>query len=357
MTASPGTTNHEYCRVWADPGRAAVITVAFVTVLESFRRDRCQWRLMLLAGEGVGLLQRVTWFAVLGLVVAACAPISQAESGESDEVSAYLSSVSSVQVRVDDGFDRVSEALTVSYNTREVLFSAIRDVEYQGIASSTLTLAEAISPPENYAADHEAWLAHRRLAVEKAKEITEAIEAQDLQAMFAVFTALDQDWAAIFVATHREFCLALNQDSLLCQAPDDLPGGEYGAEVYEVLRLNSLANLGLFDFFGDMSPEERSLRLDQVQPHIESNLKAGGDAIKAIDPPDEYEAEHRALIRYFDDQYANAVAITQANGERDDTTVIELFTASGIVFEAALDEMSPEYRKIAAPWVGPDPTS
>ena len=74
-----------------------MITVAFVTVLESFRRDRCQWRLMLLAGEGVGLLQRITWFAVLGLVVAACAPISQAESGESDEVSAYLSSVSGVQ--------------------------------------------------------------------------------------------------------------------------------------------------------------------------------------------------------------------------------------------------------------------
>lgn len=330
-----------------------MITVAFVTVLESFRRDRCQWCLMLLAREGVGLLQRVTWFAVLGLVVAACAPISQAESGESDEVSAYLSSVSGVQVRAE----WVSDAVAISYTTREVLFSAIRDVGYQGIASSTLILAEAISPPENYVADHEAWLAHRRLAVEKAKEITEAIEAQDLQAMFAVFTALDQDWAAIFVATHREFCLALNQDSLLCQAPDDLPGGEYGAEVYEVLRLNSLANLGLFDFFGDMSPEERSLRLDQVQPHIESNLKAGGDAIKAINPPDEYEAEHQALIRYFDDQYANAVAITQANGERDDTTVIELFTASGIVFEAALDEMSPEYRKIAAPWVGPDSTS
>lgn len=329
----------------------------FVTVLESFRRDLCCSFLMLLEREGVGLFQRVTWLAVLALVVAACAPTSQAESEASEEVSAYISSVSSVQVRVDDGFDGVSEALTVSYNTREVLFSAIRDVGYQGIASSTLILAEAISPPENYAADHEAWLAHRRLAVEKAKEITEAIEAQDLQAMFAVFTALDQDWAAIFVASHREFCLALNQNSTLCQAPDDLPGGEYGAEVYEVLRLNSLANLGLFDFFGDMSPEERSLRLDQVQPQIESNLKAGGDAMKAIDPPDEYEAEHQALIRYFDDQYANAVAITQANEERDEATIDELFTASGVVFEAALDEMSPEYREVAAPWVGPDSTS
>ena len=60
---------------------------------------------------------------------------------------------------------------------------------------------------------------------------------------------------------------------------------------------------------------------------------------------------------FFGVMAKSAVAITQANGERDDTTVIELFTASGIVFEAALDEMSPEYRKIAAPWVGPDPTS
>ena len=51
------------------------------------------------------------------------------------------------------------------------------------------------------------------------------------------------------------------------------------------------------------------------------------------------------------DQYANAVAITQANEERDEATIDELFIASGIVVEAALDEMSPEYREIAAPWV------
>ena len=162
-------------------------------------------------------------------------------------------------------------------------------------------------------ASHEAWVAQRLRATEKTAEVTDAIEVQDLQMLLGVFTALGQDWAAMLAGSDREFCLAVERNSTFCQASDDLPGGEYGAEVHEVLRLNSLASLRLFTFAVDMSPEERSLRLDQVQPRIESNLKAGGDAIKAIVPPDEYEAEHQALIPFFDDPYAHSVAITQGN--------------------------------------------
>ncbi|GMQ93654.1 MAG: hypothetical protein BMS9Abin12_1134 [Acidimicrobiia bacterium] len=300
--------------------------------------------------------RKLLWLLVFAFVLGACASTLQADSGElSDEVSTYLASVTSVESGVDDSFDRISDALANSYNTRNLLFSAFLDVGYQGVAESALTQAEAISPPEGFVADHAAWLAFRLFASEKSVEITEAIEAQDLQMMFAVFTALGQNWGAMLVGSSRDFCLAASETSNLCQAPDDLPGGEYGAEVYEALRLNILAVQGLFDFYPDMSPEERSLRLDQVQPGIESNLKAGGDAMKAIDPPDEFKAEHQALIRYYDDQYANAVAITQANKERDDATILDIFRASGVVYDVALGEMSAEYRKIAAPWVGPDP--
>lgn len=298
------------------------------------------------------------WLPIAGIVLAACAQNPPSVAVEvSDEESAYLMAVSGIQSRVDSGFDRVSDALSESYNTREVLFSAIRSAGYQGISESTLILARALHAPSEYEADHEAWLAHRQLATEKSAEISEAIDERDLQLMMAVFTELDQDWAGMLIDSRREFCLAVTQNPTLCHAPSDLPGGEYGIDVYEVLRLNSLANLGLFDFFGDMSPEERSIRLNQVQPQIEANLKAGGDAIKAINPPREYQEEHQALIRYFDDQYANAVAITQANQVGDDTAISEFFAASGVVFETALNEMSGEYQEIAAPWVGPDSNS
>ncbi|MCL1592836.1 MAG: hypothetical protein M3132_00610 [Actinomycetia bacterium] len=302
--------------------------------------------------------RKLLWLPVLALVLGACAQTQQTELGEpSDDVSAYLSSVADVESTVEDSFDQVSDALAISYNTREVMFTAIRDVGYEAVVESALTQAEAINPAEGYVADHEAWLAHRLLATEKTVELTEALDAEDLQMMFAAFSVLDQDWAAVLRVSRREFCVAVSEFSALCQAPHDLPGGDYGAEVYEVLRLNTLATFGLFNFFGDMTPEERSLRLDEVQPQIESSLRAGGDAMKAIDPPDEYEVEHQALIRFFDDQYANAVAITQANSERDDATVLELFRASGVVFDVALKEMSDEYREIAAPWIGPEPTN
>jgi len=302
----------------------------------------------------VSWVRKLVWLPVLGVGLTACALGAGDSIGQPSDEAAYLESVSDVQAGVEDGFDRVGEALASSYNTREVLFSAIRDVGYQEAATSALTLAEAIVPPEEFSDEHERWLAHRRLAVDKATEIAESIEVQDLQAMFAVFTALDQDWASIVASGHREFCLAVSQSPTFCPAPDDLPGGAYGAEVYEELRLNSLANLGLFSFFEDMSPQERSIRLEQVQPHIEANLIAGAEAMRDIDPPDEYETEHQVLIRYFDEQYANAVGITKANAEGDDAAVSQLFTASGAAFESALTQMSTEFRIIAAPWIGPE---
>lgn len=301
----------------------------------------------------MSLFRNLTGGIALSMVLAACASAVQTDTVEpSAEATAYLNSVGEIQSRIEAGFEAVGDALGRSYPTREVLFSAIHDVGYQGIGATALSLAEELTPPASFETDHADWVAHRTLATEVAPELTLAIEGGDLQAMLGVFTRIDQDWAALLEGTSRDFCLAITTGSALCPAPDDLPGGDYGAEVYETLRINTLSTFGFFNFFGDMSPEERSLRLHEVQPRIEASLKAGGEAMKAIDPPADYEREHQALITYFEDQYATAVAITAANADLDDARIRELFGKSNVTFETAQSAMSLEYREIAAPWMG-----
>ena len=295
----------------------------------------------------------IVWVSLAAFGLAACSG-EESAIGLSDEQEKYLDSIAEVQGRVDSAFESVGETLAQTYNTREVLFGALRDVGYEGVGESALVLAQTITPPPEYEQDHERWLDHRRLAVELGPELTAALDNQNIREMQEVFSALFQDWAELVTEVAPEVCRTLDQDESHCPPRDDLPGGDYGVEVYEILRRHLLRTADLFDFFGDMSPTERSLRLDDVQPRIEESLRTGGDELRALDPPSRFEDDHRTLIEFFDEQYANAIAITEANSERDTARVLQLFDASNITFAKALDKLSADYLEIAAPFVGPD---
>lgn len=304
------------------------------------------------------LIRNLAGFVALSMVLVTCGSAVQERDkvGElSDEAAAYLDSVREIQGRVDDAFDDVDDALSRSYPTREVLLSSVQAVGYAGLAGTTFSLAQELTPPPEFETDHGSWLAHRRLATQESSLLTEAIEAGDLQAMFAVFTRLDQDFGDLLAPVDRDFCLAVtNGQDVICPAGEDLPGGNYGAEVYEALRLTVLSNLGFFDFFGDMSPDERALRLEEVQPYIEANLADGGNSLEAIAAPNKYKADHQVLIAFYEDQYATAVEITMANAERDNERVLELFAKSGVTADTAASALSAEYREIAAPLFDPE---
>ena len=113
-------------------------------------RQRTAFLCLTLLGAGyMTWYRKLLWLPVLALVLGACAQTQQTELGEpSDDVSAYLSSVADVESTVEDSFDQVSDAVAISYNTREVMFTAIRDVGYEAVVESALTQAEAINPAE-----------------------------------------------------------------------------------------------------------------------------------------------------------------------------------------------------------------
>lgn len=297
----------------------------------------------------------------LGIALFASACSSATAEGSSVDPSTaaeYLAEVREIEGEYASGFADIREATTQSYATRNVLFGAVEDAGFAEAAERALSRAAATSPPPGLTRDHDTWIQYRS-AIENISEddYGQAIENGNLQELLAILTTFEQQYGSLLANTGREFCLAASIDPDLCTAGDDLPGDEYGQRIHEILRQNKLRSFGLFTFPDDMSAEERSVRLGEVQPRIESSLKAAGDAMAQITPPDEFAADHAAFLRYFEEQYGVAGAITKANAEGDDGRVLELFRESGVVAGRVAQAESSGFARISAPFRADDFTN
>lgn len=295
-------------------------------------------------------MRRTILFLGLGVAL-----FASACSSGSPDAATYLTEVGDIEDAYADGFNNIVRATTESYATRGVLFDAVGTSGFGAAAEEALSRAKAISPPASLTRDHDNWIRYRS-TIENISEIEfdQALENQDLQELVGILTIVEQEYGAFLTNVGREFCLAATIDIDLCRAGDDLPGGQYGQRVHEILRVNRLRLFGLFTFPPVMTAEERSTRLGDVQPRIESSLKSAGEAMAQIDPPEEFTADHDAFIRYFHEQYATAGAITKANAEGDDTEVLALFDESGIVADRLNRALSRDFSPIAAPFFAGD---
>ncbi len=290
----------------------------------------------------------------MAIVVSACGTGSADTAGSelSLEAEAYLEAVGKISSDFDAVVDSIDERMQQVYGTREALMTAIADAGIPGASQSGLVRAEALSPLDEFETDHQAWIELWVTSVALADELTVALENQDLQEAMAVNGAMAGSFAAVVLNATREFCLAITDSDSgdLCVAGEGLPGGQYGLDAHEALRRMILETFGLFDFPQDLSPEERAVRLNEVQPYIEKALKDTGERMAELEPPPEFESDHAAFVRFFDEQYQTAVAITAANAERDTAEVLRLFDESGVVADRLNDSLSDEYEPIAAPF-------
>jgi hypothetical protein len=296
--------------------------------------------------------------AAMAIVVSACGngSVDPTAAELSQEAEAYLDAVGEISSDFDAVLASIDERMSQVYATREALLTAVADAGIPGASQSALVRAEALSPPEEFERDHQTWIEHRIAIVGLADELTAALENQDLEEVLAVNGAMLRSFAAIVLNADREFCLAFADSDFgdLCVAGEGLPGGQYGLDAHEALRQFSLDAQGLFFFPPDLSPEERAVRLNKVQPSIEKALKDTGEKMAEFDPPSEFADDNAAFVRYFDEQYQTAVAITAANAERDTAEVLRLFEESGVVVGRLTDSLSEEYEPIAAPFFPDD---
>jgi hypothetical protein len=305
----------------------------------------------------VGIRQRggvVALIAATALVVSACGDgsVDPAAAELSQEAEAYLGAVSEISSDFGAVMGSIDERMNQVYATREALLTAVADAGIPGASENALVRADALSPPEGFQRDHEAWIEHRITIVALADELTAALDNHDLEEALAVNDAMLRSVAAILLNATRDFCLAFSESDFgdVCVAGEGVPGGQYGLDAHEALRRFTLDTQGFFDFPADLSPEERAVRLNKVQTYIENALRDAGEKMAELNPPSEFADDNAAFVRYFDEQYQTAVAITAANAERDDTEVLRLFDESGVVADRLTDSLSDEYEPIAAPF-------
>lgn len=294
----------------------------------------------------------VALVAATALVVSACGngSVDPAAAELSQEAEAYLEVVAEISDDFGAVMGSIDERMSQVYGTREALLAAIADAGIPGASQSALVRAEALSPPDELERDHQSWIEYQMAIVGLADELTGALENRDLEGVLAVNDAMLKQVSAIQLNASREFCLAFTQLDDLCRAVGGLPGGQYGLDAHEALRLFMLDTQGLFNFPPDLSPEERAVRLNEVQSYIENALKGTAETLAGLEAPPEFESDHAAFVRYFEEQHQTAISITAANAERDTAEVLRLFDESGVVLDRLTDSLSDEYEPISAPF-------
>ena len=289
------------------------------------------------------------------LVASACSSGEQVQGSQlTPETEVYLEAVAEIEDQFGEAINQVGVVLATTYNVREAIFTAVANAGFPGAAKDSLNRARTLEPPAQFGDDHLRWIDFHFNTVDLIDDLESALEERDLQKLLAVETAMRLSNGSFLSKVSREFCLSASFDIDLCRAGDDLPGGEYGKAAHEILRNYTLASEPLFDFAIDMSPDERALRLNEVQPQIEAILKSTGEALSELDPPDSFSNDHATLLRFFEEQYQTAVAITEANAVRDDAQFNELSDESRANFSRLLDGLSDDFDPIGAPFLEDD---
>lgn len=267
------------------------------------------------------------------------------------EEEAYLLRVAQAEAPWLSAISRFDNTLTGNYSTRTAFFVAINEAGLEEGARDSLEAAAELTPPDTLADDHGHWLALRGAATELAPELTQAAAVGDVLNVLAVRRGFGKAEAEFLLSIGREFCIHLDavDPAEDCPPDDSLPGGGYGTAAYEALREYAIRIGPLFLTSAGLDQGQRTQYLASVQPEIEELLLGTGDRLGELDPPTEFATDHEALLRYFDDQYAVAALITDANAIGDDATILELYAESARLFDDLQNTLSDAVRPIVNP--------
>lgn len=294
----------------------------------------------------------------LRIVVAAVVAFSALASGCSlfelspeQQEEAYLLQVAQAEAPWLAAIQRFDRTLSGSYSTRQAYVNAIADAGLGEGARDALNAARRLTPPQQLADDHKRWLEFRSAVDESAPSLAEAAANGDVLGALAVRRTLGEAEADFLLSIGRTFCLHLDAVNPASDCPPDesLPGGDYGAATYEALREYAIRAGPLFLTSNAFDDGQRTRYLAEVQPGIEMLLHDTGERLAGLEPPAEFAADHDALRRYFEEQYAVAVEITGANAVGDQNRVGLLYQQFADHLEQLQSSLSDAVRPIVDP--------
>ena len=228
---------------------------------------------------------------------------------------AYLDDVEGVAMLIGEKFAHFGELMGRVYATRGALFEALEEAGAGTAFDAGLAAMEALEPPERFRDDHALGLDGLRDFQRVDREVGQAVVDNDLVAFALANVQLGRLSVVNPLQHSSTFCLARFNDSPhLCERPDFSSSGEYGEELYSIMsRLETdvgpAVGAGQLPALND---EEILEILNAVAANALEILEQSGEDVRALDPPDGFEAGHDRLVRYLGDLLEVATTWRQA---------------------------------------------
>jgi hypothetical protein len=318
-----------------------------------------------------------TLFAMLAagvLLIAACSG-NDAQDSAPDEASeltlddrAYLGKVEQAFTRSDANFDKFGDLLAQSFASPEAILSALVEAGAGTSFDPVLEALTEIEPTERFIDDHRTFVEGVEKMVEADQAIGAAAADDDIVAFELGNVNLGLAQSAMRLELSFEACNAVPQPQQLC-TPPDLPGGEYGAALnnvmqglaagllprIEVLQESPQGAFLALTYLLRYTPEELVELYGAVEPDAMAVLADSASAVDDLEPPDELAADHERLEAWFDEASDALAALFLATGQDDGDERASLQGDLLFAFCGAADDFSPEAMALVGVFFGPPP--
>ncbi len=293
-------------------------------------------------------------FGLLALVLAACGDDDAADNDGGDgqnTVAEYEAAFRTIGERdrednegifesVDDAFANNAAEVTILARLEEALPAAIAARE------AALAEFEALTPPEQYKADHERFITVQRELLELQRAELEAVEAGDLLRR----NELADEAPAILrraVNAHSPEFLEL----VLVTEEGQLVGAVVGGLNEEELAYLDGLSSGVDEFgrrnarfgqaIGRSYPNAEGLLRALRDAGAGEAMQAAYDVISQLEPPPSVAEDHALVVAYYEQAVAIDRGIGEAAESGDAARFLILNVSLGEVASAAIFEVSP----------------
>lgn len=319
-----------------------------------------------------------TLFAMLAagaLVIAACGGDDSGESAPAEapaltlEDRAYLSDVGAAFQRSDSNFEKFNAALARSFASPEAILSALVEAGAGTTFDPVLEALKEIEPTERFVEDHRILVEGLERMVEADRGIGAAAADDDIVGFELGNVNLALANGAMRLNLSSEACSGLPGEGHLCAPDFELPGGEYGAALNDVMRRLAAEFAPRVGVLQDSpqgpflaltyvllySPQELEAVYGAVGTDTKAVLADAASAVNDLEPPEDLKADHQRLQTWFDETSDAIEALFLATGEVDRNERDRLQAQSRLAFCSAADDFSLEAAALVGVFFDPPP--
>ena len=270
-------------------------------------------------------------------VPATATPIAAGAEALTAEEVEYIEQVRSGWRNFHDKSEGFRAVFGQVYSMKSRLFEALHDAGAGTAFVGALRSIEEMIPPARFQEDHQIMVQALTELVAIDSDVGAAVENQDLAAFAIANARLTESALLLLSRLDPRVCSATEAADFPFQLCDSfretVPGGDYGAQVYDTMtRFFAGAFSRLIRFGPEYEVEDILATLSVIQPELVQLYSETQGEFEGLQPPDEFAADHDLLIKYFEDGLAIERSRSRAVAAQDVETYQTLSGEAGALF-------------------------